>query len=282
VTAYLVSGVVDGCLFALLAVALVLVYQITGVLNFAFGALGMVAVYIFSTLALHMNSWAAFGVVFAGAAILGVVIGVAALPAQSSSTTVKAVATLGVVSALQGLVPLVWGVQLRRTPTLWNSVAFRSFGVGITWQRVLSVVVTLALSAFAYAFFRRGNIGAALRAMATSPRTAQLVGLPIRKLWISAWAISTAVAAGSAMLVLPEIGFDPGSQTFIILIPIAAALVANLRSVPVAFVVALVLGIGGSVMQGISSLAAYRDALPLAVVLVGLYAARTNRVYERV
>jgi branched-chain amino acid transport system permease protein len=176
----------------------------------------------------------------------------------------------------------VWGVQLRRTPTLWDSIAFRPFDVGITWQRVLSVVITLALSASAYAFFRRGTVGAALRAMATSPRTAQLVGLPIRKLWISAWAISTAVAAGSAMLVLPEIGFDPGSQTFIILIPIAAALVANLRSVQVAFCVALLLGIGGSAMQGISSLAAYRDALPLAVVLVGLYAARTNRVYERV
>ncbi|MCU1360300.1 MAG: branched-chain amino acid transporter permease [Ilumatobacteraceae bacterium] len=281
-SAHIVSGVVNGALYALLAVGIVLVYQITGVLNFAFGAFGMIACYSFSSLGQHVNPWVAFAIVGIGALVAGLVIGVLTLPAQASSPLVKAVATLGLVSALQGFVALVWGTDIRGIPVLWRTRAFIVFGIAVSWQRVLSVVFAIGLSIVAYAFFKRGTVGAALRAIASNTRTSQLIGLPIERLWILAWSISTGVAAFAAMMLLPEVGLDPGAQTFIILVPISAALVARFRSVPIAFFTALAIGIGGNIMQGIDSLAIYRDALPLAVVIVGLSFARTNRVYERV
>jgi branched-chain amino acid transport system permease protein len=281
-SAHIVSGIVNGTLYALLAVGIVLVYQITGVLNFAFGALGMIACYTFSTLSSSMNAWVAFAVVGFGALVGGLVIGVVTLPAQPASPIVKAVATLGLVSALQGLRAIVWGTQIRPVPVLWRTRAFITFDIAVSWQRVLSVTVAVALSVAAYLFFRYGTVGAALRAIATSTRISQLIGLPIERLWILAWSISTGVACIAAMLLLPEVGLDPAAQTFIILVPISAALVARFRSIPAAFFTALALGIAGNVMQGIGSLAIYQDALPLVAVIVGLSLTRTNRVYERV
>lgn len=279
---HIVAGVVNGSIFALLAVGIVLVYQITGVLNFAFGSIGMVAVYAFSTLTFGLDPWLALAAVTVGAAVAGAIVGALTVSAQPASPNVKAVATLGLVSALQGLVVLVWGVNPREVPRLARGRAFTLFDIGVSWQRVFAVAVAIGLTLGVMLLFRRSALGAALRAMAESSRTAKLVGLPVRRLWVMAWSASTAVAAFAAVFVLPEIGFDPAAQTFIILIPFAAALVARFQSVSVAFVTALVLGVTRGVLDGVSSLADYRDLLPLLVVLVSLTAARTNHTYERV
>jgi branched-chain amino acid transport system permease protein len=280
---YVFIGLVNGSIYALLALGIVLMYQITGVLNFAFGAFGMVAAFCFASLTESLlHPWPALFAILVLTVIVGGALGVVTLPAQSANRVVKATACLGLLSALQGAVVVIWGTTPRPTPLLTGAVAFRAFDIAITWQRVLAIVIAMVGSAAILAFLKVGPLGAALRAMATSIDISRLVGLPIRRLWVLAWALSTAVAALAAMLILPDIGLDAGALSFIVLTPLAAALAARFESIPIALVSALGLGVAQGAFQGSHDLAPYRDALPLVLVIASLAFARTNRTYERV
>lgn len=282
VSAFVVSGFVNGCIYALIAVAIVIVYQITGVLNFALRATGMIAAYCFTNLSSHMNAWLAFLLLVIAAGAAGVLLGILSLPVQHASSLRKAVATLGLLSVMAGLVTLVWGQFSASTPALAGSTAFRFYGFPVTWQRVIEVVAALVLSLVAVVFFRTGSLGSALRAMATSVSTSRLVGLPVRSLWVLAWAISTALAAFVAIMVLPDVGLTPTAQTFIVFVPIAAALVARFTSIELAALVALALGITEGVMQGSSATSQYIDLAPLAAIVGSLLFGRLRTPFERV
>jgi branched-subunit amino acid ABC-type transport system permease component len=282
VNTYLLAGFVNGSLYALLAVGVVLVYQVTGVLNFAFGAFALVAAFTFSTLTFDMDERLALVLVVVGSMVVGAIFGRITVAAQASSPVVKAIATLGLISILQGFVAVVWGGEVRPSPFLANSTAFHAFDLAVTWQRVLSVAVALVGAGLAVAFFRFGRLGSALRAAATSTEVSRLVGLPVRTLWVLSWTLSTAVAAIVAVLIVPETGLDPISLTFIPLVPLAAALAARFRSIGIAFVAAIGLGILQGAFQGNETLAPYRDVLPLGLVIGSLVLFPTNRTYERV
>ena len=164
---YVFTGLVNGAIYALLiALGILLMYQTTGVLNFAFGAFGMVAAYFFWELATGsgMSPLLAFVLVLILAVVGGAGVGFITLPARESSEVTKAAATLGLLTALQALVLLAWGTDPKSTTSLIDKVAFHAFDIAITWQRVLALVVAIGGSAAILAFLRMGKLGAALRA----------------------------------------------------------------------------------------------------------------------
>ena len=268
---------------ALIAVGIVIVFRITGVLNVAFGATGLIAVYTFADLTGVMNPWLAFLVVLLGSILVGGLIGIATLGVQNASQLSKVVASLGLVSVLTGLVGIIWPGSISESPpSLVTGTAFWLLGFPVTWQRVIAVVAAAGISATAILFFRKGLLGSALRAMADSVTIARLVGLPVRLLWTLAWVVATVLAVFVAVLVFPDVGFDVTSQTFIVFVPLAAAMVARFRSVEIASVAALGLGIGEGLMQGSPALANYVDLLPLIIIVAALLVFPQNSRFERV
>ena len=235
---YVFTGLVNGAIYALIALGILLMYQTTGVLNFAFGAFGMVAAYSFWELASGsgMSPLLAFVLVLILAVVGGAGLGIITLPARESSEVTKAAATLGLLTALQALVILAWGTNPKTPASLIDKVAFHAFDIAITWQRVLALAVAIGGSAAILAFLRMGKLGAALHALASSTEISRLIGLPVRRLWVIAWSISIFVASLAALLILPDIGMSTTNLSFIVLTPLAAVLAARFRSIPIALV----------------------------------------------
>jgi branched-subunit amino acid ABC-type transport system permease component len=284
---HILIGIVNGSIYALLALGILLMYQTTGVLNFAFGAFGMIAAYLFYVMAdagkLGVSVVVSFFVILILAIPAGALIGWVTLPVQRLSRIVKAAVALGLFSAIQGLVLIIWPPEPRATPTLVGSVAIQDlFGVAISWQRLIAIGVAVGGSIAMLAFFRWSSLGSALRAMASSTEISTLVGLPIRRLWVVAWMLSTFVAAVAILVILPDLGLSVGSLSFVIFTPLAAVLAARFESIPIALGSAFALGILQSVFQSDESLAQYREVLPFALVMVALLLQPTKGTYERV
>ncbi len=270
-------------------------FQTTGVLNFAYGAMGAVAAFTFATLSVEHSPWTAFVVCVVAAPVAGAALGLVSLPAQRSTVPVKAIATVSLALTLQGAITLVWGVTPRRTPVLSNEAAFEISGVVLSNQQVATLAIALATCVAIAAFFRFGRLGSALRAMAADVLVAQLIGLPVRTLWVVSWAIAAVSAALGGILVLPATSLSAPNLTFIVLTPLAAALIAGFRSPTIAVASAFAIGVLQGVSSGIDGvtnqffgldwdLSAYRDALPLAIALLVLLVLPASRVatWERV
>jgi branched-subunit amino acid ABC-type transport system permease component len=291
---FVVTGLITGSIYALLAVGLVFMYQTTGVVNFAFGAFGALAAFTFSTLRFENGPVISLIAVVLGGGALGALIGAATTRAQTTSTTVKAVASLALTQAIIGLIPLVWGSTGRPVATLSTGVAFTLFDVVISWQQVITFLVAIAVAAAVLAFFRFGSLGSALRAMAANTNVARLIGLPVRRLWIMSWAIGTGIAALAGVLIAPNYGLAPATLSFTVLYPLAAAVAASFRRPLVAAGVAVLLGLGDNLMRSQTApfdvdfigvpLSTYAPMLPFVAVVVALVAAKSGRfsTWERV
>lgn len=283
---HILIGIVNGSIYALLALGILLMYQTTGVLNFAFGGFGMIAAYLFFEMAdadgLGVNVVVSFFAILILAIPAGALFGWITLPVQRLSRIVKAAVALGVFSAIGGLVLIVWPPSPRGTPTLAGSVAIQDlFGVAVSWQRLIAITVAVGGSIAMLAFFRWSSLGSALRAMASSTEISTLVGLPIRRLWVVAWTLSTFVAALAILVILPDLGLS-GSLSLVIFTPLAAVLAARFESIPIALGSAFLLGILQSVFQSDETLAQYRDVLPFILVMAALLLQPTKGTYERV
>jgi branched-chain amino acid transport system permease protein len=291
---FVVTGLITGSVYALLAVGLVFMYQTTGVVNFAFGAFGALAAFSFSTLRGSHGTLVSLAVVVVAFAALGALIGAATTRSQTATTTVKAVASLALTQAIIGLVPLVWGASARPAPTLANRVAFEAFDVVVSWQQAITFLVAVGVAVLVVAFFRFGALGSALRAMAANTNVARLIGLPVARLWVLSWALGITVAAVAGVLIAPSYGMSASVIAFTVLYPLAAALVAGFRRPLVAMVAAFALGVGDSVMRSQvepfdfdvlgEPVSAYAPMLPFVVVIVALLASGDGRfsTWERV
>ncbi len=281
--AFLIGGLIQGVVLALVAVTVVLTYQTTGVLNFALGALGMIAAFGWTSLLGVGPAWVGFVVVLVAGAAGGALLGLLTLPLRDSSPTVKAVASIGAVTALQAVAVLVWGTAARPVPALVDGTVVAVGGVVVTGQQVVTLAVAVAGAAGTVALFRSGLVGAGLRAVAADPTIARLVGLPVRTLWVVAWVIACFAAALAGMLIGARSGVTIAGLTFSVLTPLAAALVGRFRYPLTAAAAAVVLGTVDGLLSSQEALAGYRDLLPLAVVVAAMAAPAHRRTsWERV
>lgn len=283
-TPFVVSGLITGLVYAMFAQGIVLMYQTTGVLNFAYGAMGMLGAYVFATLTIDLNAWVAYLIVVLGAPFVGAAIGVVTRPVQGVSTLVKTIAALALISALQGFVLIAWGTDPRPTPNLTTSVAFRVGGTAVTGQQVVTAVVVVIAGVAMVALLRFSEVGAALRAMATELKVARLIGLPVARLWVLSWALSFTIAVVGAILVLPQASLSPTPLAFVVLPAVAASVAVGLDRPGLAALIALGIGCIESVLNYRTSWSSYRGALPFVVLVVGLAVAsrRGRTVWERV
>jgi len=256
-------------------------------LNFAFGAFGMIAAYLFFEMSdasgLGVSAALSFFTILILAIPAGAFIGWITLPVQRLSRIVKAAVALGLFSAIGGVVTVIWPPTPRKTPTLAGSVAIDDlFGIAVSWQRLIAMAVAIGGSIAMLAFFRWSSLGSALRAMASSTEISTLVGLPIRRLWVVAWTLSTFVAALAILVILPQVSLEVSSLSLVIFTPLAAVLAARFESIPIALGSAFALGIMQSVFQSDETLAQYRDVLPFILVMGALLLTPTKGTYERV
>ena len=246
--AYTVIGLTVGGALSLAALGIVLVYRVTGVLNFANGAMGMFSTFVAWQIVYPLHGPVWLGVL--AALIFSVVMGLALELfvfrwLVGRPQLVKAVVTIGILLVLQSAASLIWGNTQYHLPI--NLVPARSairvanVPVGYSQLLVMGVAVTLSLGLAA--FLQMSRFGIAMRAVSDDPVAAGLWGVPVRWVGAVSWMLGSLVAAIAGILISPFINFDTISLTLLVLDALAAALIGGLVSLPLTVVGGFALGL---------------------------------------
>src|SRR5258705_8767964 len=200
----LVSGLLAGVMYSLVALGFVLIYKASGVFNFAQGAMVFFAALTFVSLVERgMNFWVAIAVTLAVMVVLGIAIERLVLrPLVNQPQITLFMATIGLTFVLEGLSQLVWGSQphglelgIADVPMEWLS---QKWNINVSQFDLFAALVAGALVAALAILFQKTGIGRALRAVADDHQAALAVGIPLQHIWAIVWSVAgfVALAAG--------------------------------------------------------------------------------------
>ncbi len=252
---YAIPGIPQGCEYALIAVGLVLTFRATGVFNLAFGAQAFVAAFAYDLLNQYQNwpQWAAFIV---AVLVISPAIGLMLdrflfrhIP--TASTTAKVLSTVGLLIAIPLTIPILFGPQTRyKIAFLWLNpriVYAHLYQTPLNGTVIATTVITLVVVAALVAVFRWSAIGLQMRAVVESRRLAQLEGVNSAGVAAAAWALSSTLAGLAGVLMLPQgQTLDPTTTltfTTLLVAGLTAAALASFRSLPLALLWSIVLGV---------------------------------------
>ena len=250
----LVSGLVTGSLYALVALGLVIIHKTSHVLNFAQGEMAMVSTFVTFTLleTLHIPFPWAFLLAIGVAFLLGAMIEFALLrPAKTPSLLGLIIITLGIQQILYGTAGWMWGYDTKAFPSpLSDTKVYRVGGVIISevslWMLTVSVVLMLAL----LLFFRYTRMGIAMRAVSQNPTTARLMGVRVSWIFSLTWGIASVLGAVAGILIAPITFLDPNMMLSPLLKAFAAATLGGINSLAGAVVGGGILGILENLVGG--------------------------------
>jgi len=257
-----VPGIEPGCTYALFAVGLVLTYQATGVFNFAFAAQAYTSAFIFSILTLndHWPVWAAFVV---SVVILAPALGLAfdyflfrRIP--NTNSMAKVVTGISLLVGIPSLLTVIFTNQnFYAVPSILfnpDTVYFHLFGlqdVPINGIFLATVIVTAVMLVAMVVLMRFTSLGLKMRGAVESPRLVQLDGINSNRVVASAWAISSFLAGLAGVLLAPQFAqLQPENYITLMVTAIAAAAWGVLRSMPIAALVGVLLGVVELTAQG--------------------------------
>ncbi|HEV2476036.1 MAG TPA: branched-chain amino acid ABC transporter permease [Candidatus Dormibacteraeota bacterium] len=253
--AYTIIGLSVGAVFSLAALGIVLIYRVTGVLNFAHGAMGMFSTFVawqvfYGYPHPGMPSWAVtaeailVGLVFA--VVLGLVLELLVFRwVRNRPQIVKAVITIGVLLTLQSAASLIWKNNQYHLPIYLapQTATIQIADVPVGANYIVIIVVALGLAFGLGAFLKYTSFGRSMRAVSDSPAAASLWGVPVNKVSAVSWMLGSLVAALAGILITPFINFDTTSLTLLIIDALAAALIGGLVSLPLTVLGGFVLGL---------------------------------------
>ncbi|HYK66438.1 MAG TPA: branched-chain amino acid ABC transporter permease [Streptosporangiaceae bacterium] len=280
---FIVTGLALGGVYALSGVGLVVLYQATGVVYLALGAVGaMGALISYSLIAAGVAPWLTWLVclLFSGAVTLayGMIFG--PLLAKREPL-VKATATLGLLLVLFGVMDLLWTTSSGKVRSLTFPTDGHGFSLGnvnITWTQVIGLAVGIAITIGTAAFLRFTKLGTAMRAMANDREITATLGVPVRRVEAAAW-LGCGILAGIAGLLLADmVALDATTLTFLVISSLAAALIARLRSIVLTFVAAIVVGLVQNMLVPIPALTSYSNMAPFVLAAVALLLISRRRV----
>jgi len=280
---FIVSGLALGGVYALSGVGLIVLYRATGVLYLAFGAVGALGALIAWSLAtVSTPGWLTWLACIAAAAAVTLGYGLLFGPALARrDPLVKAVATIGLTLILYGVMDLLWttsGGQARSLTLPTDNYTFTIGQIQVTWTQVIALGAGVVLTVGTAAFLHYTKIGTAMRAMANDRDITATLGVPVRKVEAAAW-LGCGVLSGIAGLLLADlVALDATTLTFLVISSLAAVLVARLRSIPVTFAAAIVVGLVHDLLTPIVALSNYRDMTPFVIAAIGLLVLSRHQV----
>ena len=260
------AGLATGGIYASLALALVMIYQATHLVNFAQGEMAMFATYIaWSLINAGMGYWPAFFLTVGLAFILGILIErIVIRPVENAPVLAVVVVFIGLLVILNSLAGWIFTYTIKSFPSPFP--AELPFGIRLVSPHQLGAMgVTLVVLALLYAFFRFTPLGLAMRAAAQNPVSSRLVGIRVGWMLALGWGLAAAVGAVAGMMVAPIVYLDPNMMGGVLLYAFAAALLGGIDSPGGAVVGGLVVGVLENV---IGTLIGNEIKLVVALVLI--------------
>jgi len=222
------AGLATGGIYASLALALVMIYQATHLVNFAQGEMAMFATYIAWTLInAGMPYWVAFFLTVAFAFIFGVIIERLVIrPVENAPVLAVVVVFIALLVILNSVTGWIYSYTIKTFPSPFP----KEIGIGVYMSphEVGAIFVTLVVLVLLYLFFRYTPLGLAMRAAAQNPESSRLVGIRVGWMLALGWGLAAAIGSIAGMMVAPIVYLDPNMMGGILLYAFAAALVGGI------------------------------------------------------
>ena len=277
-----ISGLVSGSAYAILAVCVVTLYRLVGVLNFGQAALGALGAY--SCFALAGAGLPLPLAVLGGLAISGSVAGLAGLAIArwfgAPSETVRAVVSVVLFVVLLATGYRLFGDAPRVMPSLVPSAAFELAGVRISLTTVVSLAAAIAIAAGLSLILRFTRVGIRLQAMSERPTTVQLLGINTRGLSLGVWAATGMLSTLALLLIAPTRNPTFESMSFLVVPALAAGLLGAFSNVWIAVLGGLAIGAIEGAGSRIDLVSDYRGAIPFVVIIAALIWLRRREVWD--
>ncbi len=240
-----VSGLASGGVFASLALALVLIYNAMGLINFAQGEMAMFSTFIAFTLIEHgLSYWIALPATLAIAFVGGVVIQrVVIRPVERAPVLTLVIVTLGLATLINGMAGFVYGYVPRSFPSPFSVHTINILGAFMSYQDLGVIGVSAVVLLLIYLLLQRTSIGLTMRAAAHNPDASRLLGVRVSWMLALGWGLASAVGALSGIMVAPVLLLEPNMMQTIIIYAFAAAVLGGIESPLGAVVGGLIVGV---------------------------------------
>jgi branched-chain amino acid transport system permease protein len=232
--------------WATLAVALVVIYRSTGVINFAQGEMAMFSTFIAWSLVHHgLSYWGAFFLTVAISFAGGVAVERTVIkPVERAPVLTVVIVTLGLFFVVNGAARWIWTPETRSLPNAFSTRPIDVAGVAFSIQDLGTIAVSLGAVALLWVFFRFTKLGLASRATASNPEASRLVGVRVSWMLALGWGLAAAMGAVSGMLTAPALAsFDQNLMQPVLLYAFAGAVLGGIDSPLGAVVGSLLLGV---------------------------------------
>lgn len=264
------SGLASGAIFASVALALVLIYRATDVVNFAQGEMATFTTFIAWSLMNHgLSYWPAFvltlGIAFAGG------VGVERVfirPVERRPELVIVIVTIGLLIALNGLTGWIWGPEVKAFDSPFPNRTIDVAGVAVSIQDIGTFCVCLATVLLVWLFFRFTTVGLAMRAVAVNPDASRLMGVRVSWMLALGWGLAAVLGAVAGMMAAPTVFLDPDMMLVILIYAFAAAVLGGIDSPVGAVVGGLILGVVVNLLGRYVGFVGQELRLPSALALL--------------
>jgi branched-chain amino acid transport system permease protein len=279
VFSYIVIGLFTGAVYALAAMGLVFNYKITGIFNFAYGAIAMFCAFTFSQLrdVLGISQWFSLPIVLLGLApLIGVLLERLFRPLTAAPAEIQIVVSLGVLAFFQALVPIVYGGQARGLHSIFPTSTFKvGARLHVGYDELATLLVAIGIGIGLWVLLRRTKFGMATRAVVDNRDLSALAGVRAETIGRVAWMLSCVFAGLVGIMLSSFEGLDVYVLVLLVIYAFAPAVLGKLVSLPLAFIGAMALGILQSILTKYGSVGSVGDieaAIPYAALFILLVA----------
>jgi len=277
------AGLSDGMVYAAVALALVLIWRATRIVNFAQGGMLMLTTFIAFSVNEQTHSYRlSLGAALLAGLVLGAVLErVVVRPVENAPPLNAVIVTLGLLVLIQALAGMVWGGTPRSYGTAFSIVGYQVGSTRLQFgpSDLFVVGAVLAVMVLLVVLFRATSVGLRMRAAAFSPEVARMLGVRVGRMLTLGWALAAVVGSLAGVLVAPSTFVGPNTFDAVLVFGFTAAVVGGLDS-PVGGVIGgVLLGVTLSLVSGY--LGSDVVTLGALVVLLAVLMVRPNGLFTR-
>ncbi len=270
---FLVVGISVGAVYALSGVGLVVLYRASGVVNFAYGALGgLAAMVCWQVLDLEYPDWLAWLSGISSATLLSWAYGRYIAPSLThQDRVVRAMATLGFALMIMGMAQWYWGDDPRRLvlPTDADGIELNGQRV-ISYTRLAALILAAGITLGMVWLLARTPLGLRMRALQSNRTLSSLLGVRIKRVDTWAWTLAGLFAGVSGLFMGNMVRLNPTVLTFLVIPAMAAALVGRMNSLPITVLGGIAIGVIEALTAMSPTLSRYGSATAFVVAILAV------------
>jgi branched-chain amino acid transport system permease protein len=278
----IVSGLADGSVYGALALALVLVFRATGIINFAQASMATVMTFVMLEFVLR-------GIPIVLALLIAMLLSLVAgagveriliRPVEGRSPLTIVILTVGISVVLDSLALTLWGGDNRPFPSLFGTGSFSVAGAPVSFNSMGTGVILLAAAGLISLLLQRTDIGLAIRAGATDPEVARLLGVRVNRTLMLGWGIASVMGTLAGALIAAMLYLDVTVMPTVLIYALAAACLGGFDSLGGALIAGWIVGLAEGLTTAYVSFIGsdLRVLVPLTIIVVVLLA-RPNGLF---